>query len=81
MSKNLDGIIAKYEKNKEEFQWFIEKYFGIDMVKKLDILAEEKNQLLLFNILNDIWFELPDHIFNIMENPKGWKEFLEVIEV
>ena len=47
MSKNLDGIIAKYEKNKEEFQWFIEKYFGIDMVKKLDILAEEKKSTVI----------------------------------
>ena len=81
MSENLDGIVAKYERNKKEFQWFIEKYFGIDMVKKLDILAEEKNQPLLFNMLINLWFELPDSKFNIMENPKGWKEFLEVIEV
>jgi hypothetical protein len=66
------------------FEWFIIKYFGIEYLNELIELAKsddiKENKLLMVK-LNDIWFKLPDHIFNIKENPKGWIEFLNIIEI
>ena len=63
-----------------KFQWFIERWFGQKTVDYLKQLANDNNELELSNKLNDIWFELPDDLFNIRENPEGWNEFLSLIE-
>lgn len=63
-----------------KFQWFIERWFGQKTVDYLKQLANDGKEEELSNKLNDIWFELPDDIFNIRENPEGWNEFLSLIE-
>lgn len=63
-----------------EFRWFIEEYFGDEAVEKLKNYAKEGNEFKLRSALNEIWFRLPDDIFNIRENPKGWAKFLQLIE-
>jgi hypothetical protein len=63
-----------------KFQWFIERWFGQKTVDYLKQLANDSKEVELSNKLNDIWFELPDDIFNIRENPEGWNEFLSLIE-
>jgi len=67
------------EKN-SEFKWFIIRYYGNDKNEYLKQLATENRESELRKILNDIWFRLPDHIFNIIENPPGWNTFLEFVE-
>jgi hypothetical protein len=67
------------EKN-SEFRWFIIRYYGNDKNEYLKQLATENRESELRKILNDIWFQLPDHIFNIIENPPGWNTFLEFVE-
>ena len=47
----------------------------------LEEMAKENKGMELFNQLNDVWFHLPDNVFNIMENPKGWDKFLSLVEV
>jgi len=39
-----------------------------------------ENVTMMISIMNSVWFHLPDNKFNIIENPKGWKEFLYLIE-
>ena len=68
-----------YDKHYGKFKWFIEKYFPGAIVE-LAQYRENNNQNSMLVILNDIWFELPDGMFNIMVNPPGWTEFLELIE-
>lgn len=63
-----------------KFQWFIERWFGQKTVDYLKQLANDGKEEELSNKLNGIWFELPDDIFNIRENPEGWNEFLSLIE-
>ena len=63
-----------------KFQWFIERWFGQKTVEYLKQLANDNKEAELSNRLNGIWFELPDDIFNIRENPEGWNEFLSLIE-
>lgn len=63
-----------------KFQWFIERWFGQKTVDYLKQLANENKEAELSNKLEGIWFELPDDVFNIKENPDGWNEFLSLIE-
>ena len=63
-----------------KFQWFIKRWFGQETVDYLKQLANDDKEVELSNKLNDIWFELPDDVFNIRENPDGWNEFLSLIE-
>ena len=63
-----------------KFRWFIVQYFGEECYHGLVGMAERGECELLLGSLNRIWFELPDSIFNIRENPHGWYEFLSLIE-
>lgn len=63
----------------KEFDWFIIEYFGEESLEVLIDFAKGENPV-LFDVLNDMWYELPDNKFNIIENPKGWNEFLAIIE-
>jgi hypothetical protein len=63
----------------KEFDWFIIEYFGEESLEVLIDFAKVENPV-LFDVLNDMWYELPDNKFNIIENPKGWNEFLTIIE-
>ena len=80
-SKNLDGIVIRYQENKRHFLHFINKYLGNYEVKSLNKLAHQRNQAKLFSRLMIIWTLLPENVFNIENNPQGWKEFLEVIDL
>ena len=76
---------SMYKEYKPKFEWFILKYYGPAMIHDLDDLVKQEDGVRcpverMITILNDIWFDLPDHIFNIMENPPGWSEFLRLIE-
>lgn len=63
-----------------KFEWFIKRWYGQKTVDYLKQLATDNKEAELSNKLNAIWFELPDDVFNIKENPEGWLEFLSVIE-
>jgi hypothetical protein len=64
-------------------RWFIIQYFGEDKYNQILQLHLLCNASKLYDILNDIWFRLPDS-FNIA-NPKimnsGWREFLGLLEL
>lgn len=62
------------------FEWFIADYFGEDTVEELVQMARDKNNSLLA-ALNDIWYQLPSNKFNVIEDPPGWSEFLDIIDV
>lgn len=47
---------------------------------ELKALRNSEDQRALLSVMNNIWFELPDHIFNIKENPEHWDKFLNLIE-
>lgn len=64
----------------DKFEWFIIEWFGELKLKHLKYFAGIRDERLM-DELSTIWFELPDNRFNIMVNPKGWEEFLNVIEV
>lgn len=76
---NPQEWLAQYDKAYPRFEWFIHKYVR-EMVPLLAKAREEKDTQQLLNYLNGIWFELPDRIFNIQNNPEGWREFLSLIE-
>ena len=63
----------------QKFQWFLDKYFP-RLYGRLVQLAKDKNGSQLITDLNWVWFGLPDHKFNIIENPPGWSEFLDILE-
>ena len=72
--------LQQFDDTCETFKWFFLKYgYQEDWLNLLQ-QREMDNMDGMKNIMNQIWFELPDHIFNIMENPHGWTEFLNLIE-
>ena len=69
-----------YLQNEQHFKWFIEKYFGINKLTLLHEFAKDNKSAELDSELTLIWYHLPDSQFNIIANPKGWQEFLQVLE-
>ena len=69
-----------YDQTVEKFEWFIKKFTPEKYSKLIDARSKNSRAAML-PIMNDIWFVLPDSQFNIVENPKGWSEFLDLIEI
>lgn len=79
--QELEQWFKDFDDRKDKFKWFIVEYFTINTWNNLLALREQKNQEAMLNVMNEIWFELPDSRFNIMNNPAGWREFLYMIEL
>jgi len=75
---NLDWF-KLWDETSPKFQWFIEQYFP-QAWEQLEVNRTKGNRYGMSNLLQLIWFHLPDNKFNIRENPKGWFEFLALIE-
>ena len=69
-----------FDKSKENFKWFFLGY-GFEMEwTELEAYRLDYERKSMENIMNKVWFLLPDGEFNIVSNPRGWKEFLNLIE-
>jgi transposase len=72
--------LIEFDASKAKFQWFFLQYGFEDELKRLEE-ARSKNQVKkMITIMNRVWFELPDGVFNIKMNPKGWDEFISLLE-
>jgi hypothetical protein len=69
-----------YHTTKDKFKWFFWAYGYGNEWNSMEELSLDKNKEAMLDIMNHVWFMLPDHKFNIMENPLGWSEFLNLIE-
>lgn len=78
--KKVDEYCQNYLAEHKHFDWILERYYGKEKVLELWNLAEAGESEHIRNILNGIWFELPDNIFNIRNNPPGWEQFLHFVE-
>jgi hypothetical protein len=74
------NICGEFLDKKLSFEWFIIEYFGKDKFEELTFLALRGEEENLKRELDEIWYYLPDDLFNIKENPKGWRDFLNLIE-
>ena len=74
-----EELLKEFDESLPEFQWFIEEYFKPIVLEKLQHARKKQQIVEMRDILNDIWFALPSNKFNIIENPKGWNKFLNVI--
>ena len=69
-----------YDENKLSFKWFILQYFQADIWLGLEKDRKDENRAGMTTTMNLIWYQLPDHRFNIINNPLGWSEFLHLVE-
>jgi hypothetical protein len=76
----LDEYCQAYLREHKLFDWILERYYGKEKVLELWNLAQAGESEHIKNIMNGIWFDLPDHIFNIRNNPPGWEQFLHFVE-
>ena len=70
--------LKEVEDNLPKFKWFIEE----KTYTTIESSIKEQNSMRVFDILNEIWFLLPDS-FNIQNEDvmnRGWREFLSLIE-
>lgn len=79
-SKKLHNICSDFMKVHSDFEWIIDKYCGLDKMDELIELALTDNYDKLFKDLDDIYWDLPDHIFNIRENPDGFEQLLWIVD-
>lgn len=68
-----------YDAHSSKFKWFVEKYFRGNF-EKLENLRLKNDWSGMTDLMNDMWFRLPDSKFNIMENPEGWDAFICLLE-
>jgi hypothetical protein len=59
--------------------WFIDKYFPNQLLVLTEMAKDNKGED-LYNALQKIWYYLPNS-FNIIDMPKGYGEFLDLIEM
>ena len=71
---------AYYNETKERFKWFFWAYGYGGEWNKLEELAIKQDKRHMIETMDHVWFMLPDNKFNIMVNPLGWSEFLNLIE-
>lgn len=71
--------LSLYDATKDKFMWFVlENFPGMDTRLANARLNNDRTKLM--DLMNNIWFALPDGRFNIIENPPGWPEFLNLLE-
>jgi hypothetical protein len=75
-----EEILKTFDENYPEFKWFIKKYFGQNGCEIIEKVRKENRARDLLYYLNKVWFSLPDELFNIISNPKGYRELLQVLE-
>lgn len=80
ISRTDKEVLEAFDNGYPEFRWFIRKYFGQSKIDAIEELRKKGKARALVNLLTDVWYHLPDNKFNIIENPTGWREFLNVIE-
>lgn len=84
VSENKQPVFVRqrdlFLNNKNKIQWFIDQYFPGKFDRLLELSTNDNNAAELSYELNNIWYLLPDNQFNIIQNPPGWEEFLQIIE-
>lgn len=69
-----------FDQNCHKFKWFFEKWGYIKQYNELLELRDKEHLGSMKTIMNKVWFELPSSYFNIRQNPKGWDQFLTLLE-
>lgn len=75
--------LTKFDFHLPKFEWFLQDYFHYlepPLLEYLKAKRKEESVEEMKKALNYAWFHLPDSKFNIKENPKGWREFLSLLE-
>lgn len=78
--KFVEDAPKKFIATAPRMNWFILQYFGEEKMLELHKLADEGKGQRLIDELYNIWYRLPDNKFNIIENPDGWSELLNIVE-
>ena len=69
-----------FDETNYKFLWFFVDYGHGEVWDRLVEERANENREMMIELMNIVWFLLPDGRFNIMENPDGWSEFLNLIE-
>ena len=77
---NEQEWLEAFDAYKDNFKWFFKDYFNEEVWTQLILLRENEDVVRMIALMNQVWFALPDGRFNIMEMPKGWSDFLFLIE-
>lgn len=76
---NRDWLIL-FDQTHHKFEWFFHTYTFNSEWQALLAARDKEHIGKMKSIMNRVWFELPDSKFNIRTNPKGWVEFLDLLE-
>lgn len=63
-----------------EFRWIIQQQFGTSRYVELIEYAENNDEETLKTEIYDAWYDLPQDVFNMQTNPKGYETLLSFVE-
>ena len=69
-----------FDRTKDQFQWFFKEYGFSKQWAKIIVARELGSRKNMLANMAVVWVRLPDHIFNIKVNPKGWTSFCMLID-
>ena len=69
----------QFDETSESFKWFIKEHYPLAWDELLRLRELELHSAMI-SLMSEMWYYLPDDKFNIKVNPKGWNEFLALIE-
>jgi hypothetical protein len=75
---NKQKLVHMIQRTYPAWSWIVMRYYPQydEYMRAVEIDTLQH----IIDLMNQMWFELPDHIFNISENPPGWQEFIAILE-
>jgi len=72
--------LNQFDAVKEKIEWIFDEHDFQTSWEKLLEYRVQNDKTNMQRVLSRVWYLLPDEVFNIRNNPKGWNEFLSLIE-
>ena len=73
--------LVLFDITKDKFQWlFTEHGFEEEWDAVLDARSQQ-DIFKMYGLMNHVWHNLPDDDLFIRKNPKGWTEFIKLLEL
>ena len=76
---NRDWLIT-FDQSYKNFEWFFREYKFNSEWEALLSARDKENIGKMKTLMNRVWFELPSNKFNIKTNPKGWNDFIFLLD-
>jgi len=76
---NDETWLNHFDASKASFKWFFIQYGFENEWNRLEELRKRNQVKRMKHIMNTVWSELPETVFNSKMNPEGWSNFIALL--